>query len=231
MAPFKIIAFDADDTLWHNETLFASTQESFYRLLEPYHDRAWVEKRLYKTETKNLDLFGYGIKAFILSMIETAIELSEGRITGTEIAQLIEHGKTMLRAPVEPLPHVTETLKQLADHYTLLVITKGDLLDQEAKFARSGLDPYFQKLHVVSNKEREVYQTILDHHGVTPQQFLMVGNSLKSDILPVTELGARAVHIPYHITWQHEYVDEKTENRAYNSLAHMGHLPALIEEL
>ncbi len=227
----EIIAFDADDTLWHNETLFASTQQSFYRLLQPYHDRDWVEKRLYKTETKNLELFGYGIKAFTLSMIETAIELTEGRISGNEIAELIEHGKTMLRAPVEPLPHVTETLKQLADRYKLIVITKGDLLDQEAKFARSGLDPHFQKLHVVSNKDRDTYQSILEHHRVSPRQFLMVGNSLKSDILPVTELGAQAVHIPYHITWQHEHVNEMSEPRAYHSLDHVGQLPAIIEEL
>jgi putative hydrolase of the HAD superfamily len=228
----EMIAFDADDTLWHNENLFSMTQEKFSQLLAPYHDAEWVAERLYQTEVHNLNYFGYGIKGFTLAMIETAIELTEGRIQGSEIQQIVEFSKEMLRAPIELLDHVAETLIALARAYDLMIITKGDLFDQETKIARSGLADYFKHIEIVSDKTEATYAAILTEYRVAVQGFLMVGNSLKSDILPVIALGGRAIHIPYHVTWAHEIVaDDQTVMKPYLELEHIGLLPALIDRL
>jgi putative hydrolase of the HAD superfamily len=201
------IAFDADDTLWHNESLFTLSQARFIELIAPFHERTDVEQRLFETEVRNLRHFGYGVKGFTLSMIETALELTEGRIDGAAIGLMIDLAKAMLAAPVELLPHVTDTVKYLSEQgFRLLVITKGDLFDQESKVARSGLAERFSTVEVVSEKNPESYTRLCQRNGIDPGKLLMVGNSLKSDILPVLTIGGYAAHIPYHTTWAHEQV-------------------------
>jgi putative hydrolase of the HAD superfamily len=206
MAMPLTLAFDADDTLWHNETHYAETQEAFRALLRSYHDDAWIDARLHDTEMRNLGHYGYGIKCFTLSMIETALELTEDRLDGAGIRRVVELGKAMLAKPVEPLPGVAEALQMLAGSFDLMLITKGDLFDQETKLAKSGLGGHFSKVEIVSEKDQATYAAILERHAIAPSVFVMVGNSVKSDILPVLELGARAIHIPYHLTWAHEVV-------------------------
>lgn len=232
MSRFDVIAFDADDTLWHNETIYLGVQARFKELLSHYHSPEWIEEQLYQAEMRNLPHFGYGIKAFALSMIETAVELTEGRISGNDIQIIIDAAKEMLAAEVELLEHVAETLAHLASHYTLMVITKGDLRDQEMKFARSGLGAHFRHIEVVSNKRVENYQVILQRYNIAPERFVMVGNSLKSDILPVLALGGNAVYVPYQLTWLHETADPPpTDHPGYYQLEHVGLLPALLEGL
>ncbi len=203
---YDLIGFDADDTLWHNEPLFVATQAQFRHLLLPYHDGDWIDQRLQATEIKNLKHFGYGTKGFVLSMIETAIELTEGRISGAEIQQIMGWGYEMLGAPVQLLDGVRETIEFLASGCRLVLLTKGDLFDQEGKLARSGLGPYFDAVEVVADKSAATYRAILARHGVRPERFLMIGNSLRSDVLPVLEVGATAIHVPYATTWHHEEV-------------------------
>ncbi|MCP4218673.1 MAG: HAD hydrolase-like protein [bacterium] len=227
----KVIAFDADDTLWHNETLFQLTQEKFAGLLADYHSTEWIMQKLFETEMKNLRYFGYGIKGFTLSLIETAIQLTEGRIAGSEIQKIIDYARQMVEAPVELLAHVKETITGLADTYSLMVITKGDLLDQESKIARSGLSRFFKYIEIVSDKNADVYRGILQKHNIKASNFLMVGNSLKSDVLPVLETGAGAVYIPYHICWEHEKaVEPATKTKNYLQLEHIGQLPGLLKQ-
>ncbi len=220
--PFDAIAFDADDTLWHNETYFRSTEAAFRQLLRPYHEDAWIDARLFATEMRNLARYGYGIKAFTLSMIETAIELTEARISAGEIQQILQLGQDMLARPVELLPHVEEVLRALQGRTRLLLITKGDLLDQESKLARSGLGDCFDAIEVVSEKDVPTYQALLKRHRIDPARFLMIGNSVKSDILPILALGARAVHIPCEDTWVFERVEG--ELPPFPVLPHLGAL-------
>jgi putative hydrolase of the HAD superfamily len=228
----KWIAFDADDTLWHNETLYHEIQDRFLDLLSRYHSREWVEQALYETEMRNLQHFGYGIKGFTLSMIETAIELTEGRIEGREVGQILGFGKEMLQAEVQVLDGVEDTLRQLSGAYRLMLITKGDLLDQELKLTRSGLREYFPIVEIVSHKDREAYAGILERRGIRPDEFVMVGNSLRSDILPVIELGGRAVYIPYALTWAHEQTEEPAPGaNGYYKLEEIRRLPALLASL
>ena len=232
MSLFDVIAFDADDTLWHNERLYVSAQARFVELLAHYHSPEWIHERLYQTEMANLQHFGYGIKAFALSMIETAIELTEGRIFGQDVQALIVLAKEMLNAEVELLDHVAETVAELAQTYPLMVITKGDLLDQETKISRSGLGHHFKYIEVVSAKTREAYKRLLKQHAIKPERFLMVGNSLRSDILPILELGGQAVYIPYHLTWMHEAADLPMPGHpGYHQLDHMGLLPRLLAQI
>lgn len=226
----RTIAFDADDTLWHNEVHFNAAQEKFRALLRPFHPDDWIDQRLFATEMRNLAHFGYGIKSFTLSLIETAIELSEGRIPARDIQVIVDLGKEMLAHPVELLPGVCEALDALEGAYRLMVITKGDLFDQEAKLARSGIGDRFQALEVVSEKDEGVYRGILERHGIAPAEFLMVGNSVKSDVLPVLALGGRAVHVPYFTTWAHEVVEGPLPEGA-SALAHLGQLPDLLRSL
>jgi putative hydrolase of the HAD superfamily len=227
---FDVIAFDADDTLWHSEIMYVSAQDKLKQLLSPYHPTDWIEAKLYETEMRNLQHFGYGIKAFTLSMIETAIELTEGRIQGPEVQQIIGWGKEMLQADIRLLDHAKETVTALAQVYPLMVITKGDLLDQQAKIARSGLAGYFKYVEIVSEKSAETYRALLARHNLAPQRFLMVGNSLKSDILPVAAIGGQAVYIPYQFTWAHETVAQ-AKSPDYFELTHLGQLPALLENM
>jgi len=223
----RTLAFDADDTLWHNETLYAETQEAFRALLRPYHDDTWIDARLHDTELRNLGHYGYGIKGFTLSMIETALELTEDRLDGAGIRQVVELGKAMLAKPVEPMPGVAEVLQELSGSFDLMLITKGDLFDQETKLARSGLGTHFSKVEIVSEKDEATYGAILERHGIPPAGFIMVGNSVKSDILPVLALGARAIHIPYHLTWAHEVVAAPAD-APFPVLESIRELPALL---
>jgi putative hydrolase of the HAD superfamily len=232
MTRFDVIAFDADDTLWHNERLYISAQAQFRELLAQYHDPEWIDERLYRTEMRNLQHFGYGIKAFALSMIETAIELTEGRIAGSDIRTIIEIARAMLAADVELIEHVAETLERLAQTYTLMVITKGDLRDQEMKVALSGLAQHFRHIEIVSDKSRSSYDTLLRRHSIAPDRFVMVGNSLRSDILPVLELGGSAIYIPYLLTWAHESADAPSDGQpGYYTVEHFRLLPGLLEQI
>jgi putative hydrolase of the HAD superfamily len=227
-----IIAFDADDTLWHTEYLYSSAQIEFKALLAPYVDTPALDERLYATEMRNLGIFGYGVKGFTLSMIETAIELTEGRIGGRDIQRLIELAKAMLQADVRLLDHAESTVAELAQAHALMIITKGDLFDQETKVARSGLGGYFRHVEIVSDKTRESYAALLARHRLAPERFLMVGNSLRSDVLPVVALGGHAVYVPYHITWAHEVVpDHEQPQSGYVQIEHLGELPAVVARL
>lgn len=227
----RTIGFDADDTLWHTETLYTGAQVRFKRLLLQYHSPEWIEERLYQTEIGNLQCFGYGIKAFALNMIETAIALTEGRIAGREIQSVIDLAKEMLATDVQLLEHAVETVAQLATEYDLMLITKGDLYEQESKVARSGLARHFRHVEVVADKTRDRYQALLARHQIEPAQFLMVGNSLRSDVLPVLALGGCAVYIPYQLTWAHEVADPPPAGHpGYYQLEHLGLLPGLLRK-
>lgn len=223
---FAAIAFDADDTLWHNERIFISAKEKYKSLLARYHTPEWIEQRLDETESRNIEHFGYGIKGFTLSMIETAIELTEGRVNGEEIGEIIGLARGMMASPIEVLDGVRETVAGLASTHRLLVITKGDLFDQETKIARSGLGDFFHAVEIVSEKHSAVYQSILERHRIEPAQFLMVGNSLRSDILPVVAIGGCAVHIPYETEWFRDRVsEEELRDKRFAMLANIRQLP------
>lgn len=225
----RTIGFDGDDTLWHNESLFALSQERYYQLLAPYIDGGAVAERLFAAEMANLCRYGYGVKSFILSMIETAIEVSEGRVTAAEIGTILAIGKELLDHPVELLEGVRDTIAALDGSYELLLITKGDLFHQESRIAGSGLGEFFDRIEIVSEKDPATYERILARRGIRPDEFMMVGNSVKSDVLPVIALGARAVHIPYHVTWQHEVVATDEAQRAgYWELASIAELPGKL---
>jgi len=206
--PIKVLAFDGDDTLWHNETHFELTQGEFRDLIKRHVPDVDVGARLFATEMANLKLYGYGIKSFTLSMLETAIAITEARIPAADLEVILGWGKRMLQEPTELLDGVVETLREMAGRFTLLVITKGDLFDQESKLARSGLAELFSAVEILSDKNVDSYRKVLSRRGVAPADFVMVGNSLRSDVVPVVEMGGRAVHIPYHLTWDHEQVEE-----------------------
>jgi putative hydrolase of the HAD superfamily len=227
-----VIAFDADDTLWHNEPLYAEAQQVLAQILSPYIDAEAVDRALYATEAQNLPCYGYGIKSFALSMVETACRVTAGKIRGEQILEIIAAAKRMLSRPVSLLAHAEETLCELARSHKLMVITKGDLLDQSAKLARSGIAHHFTYAEVVSDKTEQTYRDLLNKHEISPQRFVMVGNSLKSDVLPVAALGGQAVWIPYHITWQHEAIaPHQVGDLCYHELDHLGQLPGLIRQL
>lgn len=202
----KLIAFDADDTLWVNEPNYVNVKLKLCELLSHYLDEETLSQRFYDAQIRNLQVFGYGAKSFMLSMIETAIELTNGAITGLEIQQIISTGRRLLDFPIELLDGVSEVLDVLSQKYDLMVLTKGDLFDQESKIARSGLGHYFSHVEIVSEKYEQAYTRILKKYRVQPAEFLMIGNSLKSDVLPVVHIGGQAVYIPYKTTWAHEQV-------------------------
>lgn len=225
----KVIGFDADDTLWVNETYFREAEDQFCNLMEQYETKNQVDQELFKMEMKNLELYGYGIKGFMLSMIESAMELSNNKIPQTMITKIIDIGKHMLSHPVELLDGVEEVLQSLEDRYRLIVLTKGDLLDQERKLEKSGLSKYFHHVEVLSDKKEGNYQHLLDHLEISVSEFLMIGNSLKSDVLPLINIGAKAVHVPFHTTWAHEEVPKGQEGNGHltiNTLTDiLKHLP------
>lgn len=210
----KVIAFDADDTLWTNEPFFQEVEKQYTDLLKPYGTSEGISATLFQTEMKNLRLLGYGAKAFTISMVETALQVSQQKIAAEDICRIIDLGKSLLEMPIELLPGVKETLKALKEkgNYKLVVATKGDLLDQENKLERSGLAPYFDHIEVMSDKTEKEYRRLLNILQIAPSEFLMIGNSLKSDIQPVLSLGGYGVHVPFEVMWQHEVVDTFTHD-------------------
>jgi len=204
----KVIGFDADDTLWVNETYFRETEEKFAELLEDYETKNKIDQELFKMEMDNLDTYGYGIKGFMLSMIESALDLSNNKVSQETIGKILDLGKKMISHPVELLDGVEEVLSKLVGKYRLIVLTKGDLLDQERKLKKSGLSQYFHHVEVLSDKKEINYRNLLEHLNIDVSEFLMIGNSLKSDVLPILNIGAKAVHVPFHTTWAHELVAE-----------------------
>lgn len=208
----KVIAFDADDTLWSNEPFFQEIEKQYTHLLQTYGTSEDISAALFQTEMNNLKYLGYGAKAFTISMVETALRISGQKISGTDIQHIIDLGKSLLEMPIELLPGVKETLKTLKERgqYKLVVATKGDLLDQENKLERSGLAPYFDHIEVMSDKTEKEYIRMLNILQITPSELAMVGNSLKSDIQPVLSLGGYGVHIPFEVMWKHEVVDTFT---------------------
>jgi putative hydrolase of the HAD superfamily len=232
MTMLDVIAFDADDTLWHNEIFYVATQDRFQQLLSPYLQDGRAKQELYETEMRNLRFYGYGIKGFALSMIETAIKLTDGRIQAAEIQEIVNLARGMLEAPVELFDHVTEVTDALSAEHTLMLITKGDLLDQQRKIERSGLASAFGCLEIVSDKSEDTYRALFTKYRLEPSRFLMVGNSLRSDILPVVALGGHAVHIPYHTTWAHEMpLAASSDLNGYGVLEHLGQLPAYVQQI
>jgi putative hydrolase of the HAD superfamily len=228
----RVVGFDGDDTLWHSETRFTMTQTEYRELLGRHVSGVDVDSRLAETEMRNLGIYGYGVKSFTLSMIETAIQLTEGRIPASDLEVILGWGKRMLMEPTELLDHVEQTLKQIASRYDLLLITKGDLFDQESKLARSGLADLFLGVEIVSEKSVDSYQAIFRRRGIAPGEFVMVGNSLRSDVVPVVTLGGQAVHIPYEVTWHHEHVpDDQLPRQGWRRIAAIGELPAALETL
>ncbi|WP_280744190.1 MULTISPECIES: HAD family hydrolase [unclassified Parabacteroides] len=218
MRNIKVIGFDADDTLWVNEPYFKDTEMRFRELLSPYMDGEAASAELFRTEMQNMPLYGYGVKAFILSVLETAIRISSKKISPEVIEQLIQIGKEQLMRPVELLDGVEETLNALVGRYRLILVTKGDLLDQEQKLRRSGLEHLFHHVEIMSDKTEKEYKQLLNHIDVRPEEFLMIGNSVRSDILPPLALGCHAIHVPFHITWEHELVDESPSHTQFHTV-------------
>ncbi|NGN45090.1 HAD hydrolase-like protein [Mesorhizobium sp. CGMCC 1.15528] len=229
--PLTTIGFDADDTLWQNEQFFRTTEQHFASLLAEHAEGHDIHARLLEAEKRNLALYGFGIKGFTLSMIETAVEISEGRVPASVIREILAAGRDMLSHPVETLPNVRETLEELAGTYRLILITKGDLFDQERKLAQSGLGELFDAVEIVSDKTASTYERIFSRHGDGPDRAMMIGNSLKSDVVPAIEAGSWGVYVPHDLTWVLEHVDEPTDAPRFRRLEHLGELAGLIDDL
>ena len=224
----RVIALDADDTLWVNEPYFREVEHQFAELLSPYETENKINQELYKKEMDNLELYGYGIKGFVLSMVEAAIEISNNKISSKEIQQILNFGKEMLNKPIELLDGVEEVLKTLSPKYKLILATKGDLLDQERKLKKSGLLKYFDHIEVLSDKKEENYKRLIEFLDVDPTEFLMIGNSLKSDILPLVALKSNAIHVPYHTTWIHEEVAQNDNVDSYKTVQSLSDVLAFL---
>lgn len=229
--PITTIGFDADDTLWQNEQFFRSSEKHFASLLAPYADIADLSGRLLAVEKRNLNSYGFGIKGFTLSLIETAVEVTEGKVPATVIAEILSAGREMLSHPVETLPYVTETLEQLTDHYKLVLITKGDLFDQERKLAQSGLGDFFDAIEIVSNKDKATYERIFRRHGDGAEQALMIGNSLKSDIVPAIEAGSWGIFVPHALTWVMEHVEAPVHDPRFRQIENLSELIPLLTKI
>lgn len=225
------VAFDADDTLWHNEHLFQDTQKKLEALVQRYRPGEDIHNALFAVEMRNLQLFGYGIKGFTLSMVEAAIQLTEGRITAGEIHEIVTLGKTMIEAPVDLLDGVEETLAAVKGRFRVILITKGDIVDQTSKIERSGLADHFEQVEIVPRKDASVYRGIFRRHGIEPARTVMVGNSMPSDVLPMLELGGHGVHVPYALLWAHEAHHEDPVSERFHRLARLGELPELLARL
>jgi len=227
----KVIAFDADDTLWVNEPYFQETEKKFCALLEDYLPQHTLAKELFKTEIQNLPLYGYGVKGFMLSMIETGMRISDNTLNIEVLAKTIQYGKELLEKPIEMLDGVEDVLKALKGHYRLVVATKGDLLDQERKLKKSGLEHYFHHIEIMSDKQEADYLKLIKHLDIQPSEFLMLGNSLKSDVLPVLAIGGHGIHVPYHTTWAHENVEHNVEHPNFRSVQNISEIsPYLLPE-
>ena len=227
-AQLSTIGFDADDTLWQNEQFFRLTERRFADLLAEHAPAEDLTNRLLEAEKRNLAHYGFGIKGFTLSMVETAIEVTGGRVPATVIRDILEAGREMLSHPVEPLPFAHEALERLSGDYRIVLITKGDLFDQERKLAQSGLGDFFDAVEIVSDKKAETYQRIFSRHGDGPERSMMVGNSLKSDVLPALEAGSWGVHVPHELTWVLEHAEAPADAPRFRQLDHLGGLADLV---
>jgi putative hydrolase of the HAD superfamily len=225
------IGFDADDTLWQNERFFRQTGKLFAALLADQVQEEVVLAALLEAERRNLCIYGFGIKGFTLSMIETAIAVTGGRVSGDTLARILAAGRDMLAHPIEIMPHVRDTLEHLSGRYRLVLVTKGDLFDQERKLAQSGLAGLFDAVEIVSDKSAETYRRVFSRHGDGPDSSMMIGNSLKSDVVPAIEAGGWGVHVPHELTWVLEHVESPGEISRFREIAHLGELPALIASI
>lgn len=232
----KVIAFDADDTLWDCQSYFMEVERQYCKLLAPYCDAEKASASLFQTEMRNMAELGYGCKAFTLSLIENAVCVTDGRITATELLEVMNLGRSLLHLTAEPLPEVRETLSTLHTPYSTLhengprlaVLTKGELLDQQNKLRRSGLEPFFSHVSIVADKTENEYRQLCSDMGIEPSELLMVGNSFKSDIAPALNIGAWAAHIPFHVTWAHEHAEAYEHDRLF-TLSHFGELLGIVE--
>jgi putative hydrolase of the HAD superfamily len=222
------IAFDADDTLWQNEQFYRFTEQRFTELLQDHGSHEIISQKLLAAERKNLQFYGFGIKGFTLSMIETAIEVTGGKVEAQVIKAILDNGRDMLHHPVETLPHVHETLEALAPHFRILLITKGDLFDQERKLAQSGLGDFFNAVEIVSDKTADTYARLFSRHGEGPHQAMMVGNSVKSDVAPAISAGAWGIHVPHALTWALEHMEPPRASPRYREIADLSALPPLV---
>lgn len=225
------IGFDADDTLWQNEQYYRLTEAQFTELLSDFAEGPKISERLLEAEKRNLAHYGFGIKGFTLSMIETAIEITEGKVPASVVAQILDTGRDLLSHPVETMPHVQETLETLAGNYLLVLITKGDLFDQERKLAQSGLGDFFDAVEIVSDKTAVTYRRIFSKVGDGPERAMMVGNSLKSDIVPAIAAGSYGVFVPHELTWVLEHIDEPSDAPRFRKIPHLGELRDLLDGL
>ncbi len=229
--PVSVIGFDADDTLWQNEQYYKLTESHFRDLLADYAEGDHVSDRLLEAEKRNLAHYGFGIKGFTLSMIETALEITEGRAPSSVISEILAIGRDLLTHPVECLPHARDALEALAGRYFLVLITKGDLFDQERKLAQSGLGDYFDAVEIVSDKTATTYRRIFGKHGEGPERSMMIGNSLKSDVVPAIAAGAWGVFVPHELTWVLEHVEKPAEAPRFREIPDLGHVPELVANL
>ncbi|MFL0692244.1 MAG: HAD family hydrolase [Agrobacterium tumefaciens] len=229
--PVSVIGFDADDTLWQNEQYYKLTEHHFRSLLADYAEGEHVSERLLEAEKRNLAHYGFGIKGFTLSMIETALEITEGRAPSSVISEILAIGRDLLSHPVECLPHARDALEALSGKYFLVLITKGDLFDQERKLAQSGLGDYFDAVEIVSDKTATTYRRVFGKHGEGPERSMMIGNSLKSDIVPAIAAGAWGVFVPHELTWVLEHVDKPEEAPRFREIPDLGHVPELVASL
>lgn len=231
MPSLSTIGFDADDTLWQNETFYRLTEERFAALLADHGEQDAISRRLLEAERRNLKHYGFGIKGFTLSMIETAIEVTDGKVPAAVIGEILAAGREMLSHPIETLPHVRETLGRLASSYRMTLITKGDLFDQERKLAQSGLGELFDAVEIVSDKNASTYERIFTRHGDGPSRSMIVGNSLKSDVVPAIEAGGWGVYVPHSLTWALEHTDEPEREPRFRRINHLGELIDLVDRL
>jgi putative hydrolase of the HAD superfamily len=224
----KVIGFDADDTLWVNEPFYQEVEKQFCRIMKPYKSEEETSKELFRTEMKNLEIYGYGAKGFILSMVETALNETNDKISPEEIIQIIDAGKTLFTMPIQLLEGVENVLQKIQGKYKLILATKGDLLDQEQKLKRSGLIGYFHHIEIMSDKQESNYQKLLAHLDIEPSEFLMVGNSVKSDILPVINIGANAIQVPFEVMWQHEKDHDSIKSDTFMTVSSISEILNLI---
>ena len=231
MPDLETIGFDADDTLWHHERFYQLTQQRFAELLRPYADPHHLAEHLLAAERRNVPHYGFGVKGFTLSMIETAVEITDGKVPGQVIAQIIEAGRDMLRHPIEPMPHAAETLAALSAEYRLILITKGDLFDQERKLAASGLGDHFAAVEIVSDKTPEVYDRLFRRHGDGPEHAMMIGNSLASDVVPALKAGAWGIHVPSGYNWALDAHDEPVGDPRFRLIRDLDAVPPIVAEI
>ncbi len=217
----KIIAFDADDTLWENEAYFREAEDEFAKMFTDYETENKIHQELFRKQIENLSIYGYGIKGFVLSMVECALGISNKKVGSAKIEKILEIGKEMFEKPIELVENIKEVLSELKGKYKLIVVTKGDLLDQQRKLEKSGLVDYFHHIEVLSDKKVEDYKKMLKRLEINPKELLMIGNSLKSDVLPLIKVGASAIHIPSHTTWEHEKVSEEEKSDEYKTLSNI----------